>query len=88
MDETLDGLLPPDPYSFLEGVQLSLTVSTWVTNLELDEQFECGLVRLLLETLHYLRPVVLEDIAMATSPFVIEHSVGPRADRYAASASI
>jgi len=34
IDESLNGLLPPDSYSLLEGMQLSLTVSGRVTNLE------------------------------------------------------
>jgi hypothetical protein len=88
IDESLNGMLPPGSYSLLESIQLPLAVAAWVTNLELNEQLERGLVRSILETLHHLRPVVLEDIAMATSLFVIEHSVGFRADSYASSGSV
>ena len=45
IDESLNGLLPPDSHSLLEGMQLFVTASSWVTNLELDEQFERGLIR-------------------------------------------
>jgi hypothetical protein len=88
IDESLNGLLPPGSYSLLESMQLSLAVAARVTNLELNEQLERGLVRSILKTLHHLRPVVLEDISMTTSPLVVKHSVGFRADSYAASASV
>jgi hypothetical protein len=37
INKPLDGLLPPDSDSLLKGMQLSLAVTTWVSNLELDE---------------------------------------------------
>jgi len=37
IEKPLDGLLPPDSDSLLEGMQLPLAVTAWISNLELDE---------------------------------------------------
>jgi hypothetical protein len=37
----------------MQGVELLLAVVAWVPNLDLDQQLECGLIRMLLETLHH-----------------------------------
>ena len=88
IEQSRYGLLPPGSYALLQGIQLPSAIPARVATLELNKQFERGLVRLLLETLHHLCPVILEDIATDPLPFVIEHSVGLCADSYTAGASV
>src|SRR6202012_1188540 len=88
VDEPLDRLLPPRSNSLLEGMQLSLAVPTRVSALELGKELKGGLIRLLFEALDHFRPVIREDVTLASSPFVIEHSVCLCADRHAASSSV
>jgi len=45
IDQALDSLLTPYPYSLLQRMELAQVVPTRVTGLELNEQFECGLIR-------------------------------------------
>ena len=47
-EEALNGLLPPHPHSLLQRIELSHAVPSWVTRLELDQQFKCSLIRALL----------------------------------------
>jgi hypothetical protein len=41
-----------------------------VAGLELDEKFECGLIRLLFKASSHLFPVVLKDIGTSTTRFL------------------
>ena len=88
VDEALDSFLPPYPHSLLKRIELSQAVPAWVAGLELDEQFECGLIRLLLETLRHLLPMIFEDVRAPAARFVTEPSIRFGADDDAACASI
>jgi hypothetical protein len=49
---------------------------SWVAGLELDEEFECGLIRLLFKASSHLFPMVPEDIGTSTTRFVAEPTIG------------
>ena len=86
-DEALNGLLPPHPHSLLQRMKLSQAVPPRVTRLELDQQFKCGLIRVLLKTLHHLFPMVLEGVGTSSPRLVAKPSIGFRADDDAVHAS-
>jgi hypothetical protein len=44
-------------------MELAQAVPPGVTSLELDEQFECGLIRSLVETARHLLPMLFEVLA-------------------------
>ena len=83
VDEALDSVLPPYPHSLLKRMELAQVVPARVTGLELDEQFECGLIGPLVQTAHHLLPMLLEDLRAAAARFVTEPSIrfsGPNHD--------
>jgi hypothetical protein len=63
-------------------MQLAQVVPARVTRLELDEQFECGLIRFLVETARHLLPMLFEDLRTAAPRFVAVQSIrsGPNDD--------
>lgn len=87
-DESLDSLAPPSSDSLLPRLELSQAVSPWVPSLELDEQFECRLIRMLLEALHHLLPVILKDVLPSAPGLVAEPSIRFWPDDHAACASV
>lgn len=87
-NESFHRRLPPSPHSLLQRIQLTHAVVPWVTTLELNEQLTCSLIRMLLKTLHYLLPVVSEDVGASASRLVGIASICPCADDDPACASI
>src|SRR5678815_3921993 len=59
-------------------MQLAQVVPARVTGLELDEQFECGLIRSLVETARHFLPMLFEDLRTAPSRFVAVQSIRSR----------
>lgn len=87
-DEALNGLLPPHAHSLLQRMKLSQAVPPRVTRLKLDQQFKCGLIRVLLKTVHHLFPMVLEDVGTSSPRLVAKPPISFRADNDAARASV
>jgi hypothetical protein len=69
-------------------MQLAQTVLARVAGLELNEQFECGLIRSLVETARHFFPMVFEDLGAPAPRFITVLSIRFRADNDAARASI
>ena len=74
-NQPLYGFLPPHPHAPLQCIELSMTVSSRVAGLKLDEKLERRLIRSLIKTSHHLAPVLLENIRTAAARFVAK-SVG------------
>ena len=69
-------------------MKLSQAIPPRVTRLELDQQFKCGLIRVLLKTLHHLFPMVLEGVGTSSPRLVAKPSISLRADDNAARESV
>ena len=88
VNETLDRLLSPYPHSLLKRMELAQTVPARVAGLELNEQFECGLIRSLVQTARHLLPMIFEDLRAPAPRFITEPSIRFGADDNAARKSI
>jgi len=56
-DQPLDGLSAPDPYAPPKGAQMALAVQSRIASLEFGEQFDSGLIGMLLQPLSHLLPM-------------------------------
>ena len=61
---------------------------SWVAGLELNQQFECGLIRLLFKASSHLFPMVPENIGTSTTGFVAEPTIRLGPNDHAARASL
>ena len=68
-------VLSPYPYSLLQRMELAQAVLARVTGLELDEQFQCGLIGSVLETARHLLPMVFEEVRAPASRFITVPSI-------------
>ena len=87
-DEALRGVTAPCPYTPLQCTQVSRMVSVGIARSELDEKLERGLIRLRLQALNHLRPVVFEEIRASSARFVGQTAVVEVLDDDATDASI
>ena len=55
-------------------------VSTWITCLELDEEFQSCLIWLPLQTLNHFRPMVFELVGASAAGFICQTALFEGAD--------
>ncbi len=56
-DQPLNGLSAPGPYTPPKGAQLAVAVESRIASLEFGEQFDSGLIGMLLQPLSHLPPM-------------------------------
>ncbi len=56
-DQPLNGLSTPDPYTPPKGAQMAVAVQSRIARLEFGEQFDGGLIGMLIQPLSHLLPM-------------------------------